>query len=191
MELNLAEIDLSEKDLLSGRNIIPINSYFSFSQREEWKKYLNELTFKPLEHEGSIARYEACVENSFPLAKPFREHAIEFTKSVGLKNLSADFYAFRYETGNQVPWHKDRSRHKITLMGYFGDFSGGEYEYHNTSGCITTLTPKCGDVILVVNETASGQQINPLHRVCPISNGIRYTIVVSMVSTSALTEPFK
>lgn len=171
-------------------NVFHLRQYFSAKERRIWKEYLNKIEFSSLEHEGIVARYEADVDKNFELSLPLLDQASEVAERAGLFNLSPEFYAFRYENGHKVPWHRDRSRHKVTLMGYFGDFSGGQYEYQASGGDITQLSPKCGDVILVVNETHTGHEINPLHRVCPTVSGTRFTIVVSMVSTTEITEPF-
>lgn len=103
-------------------NVFHLQQYFSVNDRRLWKEHLNKIEFSPLEHEGIVARYEADVDKKFELAQPFLELASEVAERSGLFNLSPEFYAFRYENGHKVPWHRDRNRHKVTLMGYFGEF---------------------------------------------------------------------
>lgn len=186
----LKNIDFSEYSLMTKRNVFHLQQYFSLNERRLWNEYLNKIEFSPLEHESIIARYEADLDKKFELSQPFLELASEVAERSGLFNLSPEFYAFRYENGHKVPWHRDSNRHKVTLLGYFGAFSGGQYEYQAPGNRIIQLAPKCGDVILAVNETCTGREINPLHRVCPIVTGMRFAIVVSMVSTFEITEPF-
>ncbi len=182
--------ELAESNLLEGKNVFHIPSYFSTGMCKRWLEYLEKLDFAPLEHKGLVARFEADVCQTFELSKPFIRNAEEITRMVSLESLCPEFYAFRYQRGHSVPWHKDRKRHKITLMAYFGEFSGGAYEYKDLYDNSVLIKPACGDVILVINETCTGKEINPSHCVHEVVEGTRFTIVVSMVSTKDLTEPF-
>ena len=159
-------------------------------KKSKWIKYLKSLKYENLVIEDKVPRSEADITEEYDFIKKLRTFAEIFAYRAHLKELSSEMYAFKYVKNNSIPWHRDRNRHKLTLIAYFGDFTGGEYVYFNSKNEEISIKPKSGDVIVSINETICGREINPLHKVNPIVHGVRYCSVVSLTSTDYSAIPF-
>lgn len=180
LENHIANIKIGGND-----GVLHLKNIFSDGQIESAVLLLSEIHFMPLEHEGRVARFEAIDINSFnPVVSQIHDLLWHTRAELKLDDeYSVESYAFKYEVGHYVPEHKDRERHKVTAIAYFGDFEGGEVVYKKY-GCEDEfrVKPKEGDLVLSVNETDDGRVLNPIHCVEEIRSGTRLCLVASLVS---------
>ena len=166
--------------------ILHLQDMYSPRQIEKAKTLLDNTEFIPQEHEGTIARYEAF---HIPIKNSCIGVIYDLLKLIHLemgfnRQLSFETYAFKYNVGHEVPKHKDKDRHKITAIAYFGNFTGGAYLYWTgkNEDCIS-INPNEGDIILSINETNDGRVLNPVHCVSKVTSGSRLSLVGSLVSS--------
>lgn len=195
MSVHQKNIQKHAANIINGGidGVIHLKKVFDCTLVSQAKLLIETLNFVPQKENNKIARYESfAVPLDNPCVNSIRDLLFQVKNELGFhKDLSFETYAFKYETGNKIPKHKDRDRHKITAIAYFGDFTGGEYVYWpNGSEEGICIKPNCGDVLISVNETSNGEVLNPVHCVNEIIAGIRFCIVGSLVNANASDKIF-
>ena len=152
------------------------------------------VPFRPLVQENVLWRHEVIGLKGSILRIPELEEFVSHIREAihDFRELAVERHAFRYEIGQSLPPHRDKVRHKITAILYFGEFLGGEFSFE-VNNRKKYLVLSGGDVIISVNELPDGPVLNPIHWVKEIRKGTRYCSVVSYVSekTSPSEELFE
>lgn len=184
MTFGIPNSQLTDEHLFANGGIFHIEGMFGAAMQDQFRSWLAELPFAPLEHDGVVARHECSLDVSEGRTAEFAARLKNLATKLGLGRVAIEAYAFRYLEGHAVPWHTDTKRHALSAIAYFGEFKGGQYVYRTSAGTDVALAIGAGDAIVSVNVTPRGHWINPLHRVLPITQGERLCLVASAIAES-------
>lgn len=127
---------------LSHRFVNPNNSWFSVSFDSDGKVISEEITKPFADYPESLTLKEITSIALSILAqhKQWRSHTCEMAISI-----MQHYFLKTGEMTKEIPWHRDASEDTLViLLDDESQWSGGDFFFKNSEGCITQFLPKCG-----------------------------------------------